>query len=169
MAQVSTARLIKAAFVTRLLQRPAILAAHTNVLPYVPVNRDDIRTEVGTFEVIAMAESEATYSEVVFCGSDLRFDETRNQTILIEVHGTDSTNGTQAAVDERVDELLYEVQRDTASQRDWDFADLGLDVFDYCFFGPIGDRRTPGRLGQTGVHAASCELIVEVRSRRSFP
>lgn len=167
MPQASTARVIKAAFVARLKARPAL--ANVNVLPYIPVHQDDMRTRVGTLEVIAMAESAATYDEVVFCGSDLRFDETRQQTILIEVHGTDSTDGTQDAVDQRVDELLYEVQRDMANQRAWDFAAVGLDVFDYCYFGPAADRRMPGRLQQTSVFAAACELIVEIRSRRSFP
>jgi hypothetical protein len=162
----SSYSVLTAALVERLAVRPALV--NVNVLDHVPVNKDDIRTEVGTFEVIAMAEGIGTFDDVVFCDGGLRFDETLVITVLIEVHGTDS-NSTQSVVKARVNQLLYEALADVADQQSWDKAALGLDIFDYLFFTPATQRWSPGRLQQTGVFAAACELGIEARSRRSFP
>lgn len=162
----STYSVIKSALVARLQQRPALSAV--NVLTYIPVNKDDIRTDVGTYECIAMAEAEGTFDDVVFTDGALIFDETLMQTVLIEVHGRDSSDS-QAAVDQRVNELLYETLADIASQRGWDRASLGFDVFDYCYFTPAVQRWSPGRLQQSGVFAAAVEIGLQVQARRSFP
>lgn len=156
---------ITAALVTRLRARPNLI--NVNVLDQIPVNKDDIRTESGAFEVIAMTEGADVWNDVVFCGGDLRFDESLTVTVLHEVQGVDSS-ATQAAVKRRVNELLHETLADVAAQADWDKAALGLDVFDYLFFTPSGGRWVPGRLQQTGVFAAAYELDLGVRSRISF-
>lgn len=155
----------KAALITRLQARPAL--ADVNVLYRVPINQDDIITPSGTREAIWVGGAEGTDDDVVFCAGDLRFDETYEQEVGIEVLGT-SSGDTQATVDARLNELLFEVLADIAAQLDWDFAALDLDVYDYLWFSPRRKRWTGGRLQQTGVFAGGLELFIEVRARRTF-
>lgn len=163
----SSYSVLTAALVSRLKARAAL--ANTNVLDYVPVNVDDILTPVGTYEVIGMAEGIGTFDDVVFTDGGLRFDEALQITVLLEVHGEDSSD-TQAVVKRRVNELLYEFFAELAGQVSWSgSAQLGLDVFDYLFFTPATQRWSSGRIAQTERFAASCEIGIESRSRRSFP
>lgn len=165
MAEASAYGLFTAALVTRLKARSGLV--NVNVLDQIPVNKDDIRTVVGTYEVIAMADGDGDWDDVVFCDGALRFDETLIVTVLHEVHGTDSASS-QADIKRRAGELLYETLADVSAQAAWDMAGLGLDVFDYLFFTPGHHRWVPGRLQQTGVFAAACEQDIQIRSRRSF-
>lgn len=164
----STYSAVKEALVARLAARPGLAAA--NVSDHVPVNVDDLRSPSGRFETIAMGDATGSFSTVVFCGpGQLRFDEELVLAVLVEVHGTDSVDGTQPAVDRRVNELLYELLAEVADQQSWDLPTLGLDVFDYVTIVPATQRWSAGRLTQTGVYAASCEVGLAVSARRSFP
>lgn len=163
----SSYSVLTAALVTRLTARSAIVNAGTRVLDYMPINKDDIRTPTGSFETIAMAEGVGLFDDVVFCDGNLRFDETLDITILIEVHGVDSSH-TAPVVKRRVNELVYELLADVSAQQSWDKTALGLDVFDYVWFTPSAQEWNPGRLQQTGVFACACEITLQARSRRSF-
>lgn len=163
----STYSVLKQALITQLGRRPNLISAATKLLTYVPVNPSDMRTDLGTFEVVATGEAEGAISVEVFTDGGLRFDELLDLTVVIEVHGT-SSEDTQARVDTRVNEILYEVLAEVSAQTTWDQAQLGLDVFDYVIFTPSTQSWSPGRLQQTGVFAARCELGIEARSRRRF-
>jgi len=163
--QASSYAAIKTALVTRLTARVGLTSV--NVLRHVPVNVDDLRTDAGTIEAIWVAGAEGISEDVVFCAGDLRFDETCTLDIVIEVHGTDSDD-TQQAVDERCNELLFEVLADLAAQNDWDKAALNLDVFDYLYFTPNSYLWGEGRLQQTGVYGANVTVGLEVKARRTF-
>lgn len=161
----SSYSVLTAALVTRLKQRSALAAV--NVLDFRPVNKDEIRTETGAYEVIAMTEGIGLFDDVVFTDGNLRFDEVLDITVLIEVQGTESAD-TAPVVKRRVNELLYELFADISVQAAWDKTALGLDVFDYVWFTPSAQEWNPGRLQQTNVYACACEITLTARSRRSF-
>ena len=163
----STYSVLTAALVTQLSQRQRIQSAATKVLDYVPINVSDMRTDLGTYETIAMGEAIGTFSNVVFTDGGLRFDENLDITVLIEVHGTESTD-TATVAKRRVNQLVYELFAELSVQATWDLSFLGLDVFDYVIFTPATQAWNPGRLQQTGVYACACEITVEARSRRDF-
>lgn len=161
----SSYSVLTAALVARLRQRTALV--NVNVLDFLPVNVDEIRTPAGTFEVIGMGEAVGTFDDVVFTDGGLRFDEVLDITVAIEVHGTDSAS-TAPVIKQRVNALLYEVFADISVQAAWDKAALGLDVFDYVWFTPAVQEWRPGRLQQTGVYACACDITLQARARRSF-
>lgn len=166
MAFASTYSIMKTALVTLLEARPA-LAGITNVLNHLPVNKDEMRTKVGTNELIAMGGATGTYSNVVFTDGGLRFDEDFTLDVHIEVHGSTSID-TQAAMDARVNELLYELLHELARQAAWNQSALGLDIFDYLIVTPVAQDNNPGRLQQTGVFAAGLDLGIRIEARRNF-
>lgn len=161
----SSFSVLTAALATRLNQRPALTSV--NVLDFMPINKDEIRTETGAYEVIAMSEGIGTFDDVVFCDGNLRFDETVTITVHLEVQGTDSMDSAPV-VKRRVNELLYELFADISVQASWDKAALGLDVFDYVWFTPATQEWNPGRLQQASVYACWCDIGLEARARRSF-
>jgi hypothetical protein len=163
----STYSVITAALVTQVSQRQRVLSAATKVLDFIPVKPDEIRTDLGTYEVIGMGEAEGTFDNVVFTDGGLRFDEVLDITVLLEVHGTDSMD-TATVAKRRVNQLLYELLAELSAQASWDKAQLGLDVFDYVWVTPAAQAWNPGRLQQTGVYACACELQLEARARRNF-
>lgn len=164
MAVESSYSIIKSALVDRLGTRGSLTVV--NLLKHIPVNTDEIRTPVGTLEVIAMGDATGTFDDVVFCAGGLRFDETFDLTVMIQAQGVDS-NATQAAMDARVNELLYEVLAEVADQGTWN-RDHGLDAFDYVYFTPSTQDWHPGRLQATSVYACAMDLGLRVRARRNF-
>lgn len=165
MPQASAYAVLKTALVTRLKARAGL--NNVNVLRHRPTNSDDLRTPSGAMEAIWVAGAEGISEDVVFCGGDLRFDETFVLDVVIEVHGTDSLSD-QETVDERCNELLFQVLADTAAQGSWDTQALGLDVFDYLYFTPSSYLWGDGRLQQTGVYGANITQGLEVKARRTF-
>jgi hypothetical protein len=161
----STYSVLKKVLAARLSARAGL--AGVNVLLQVPTKTDEIRTPTGAFEVIAMAEADGTFDDVVFCDGGLRFDESLLLTILIEVHGVDSDD-TQDKIDARTNELLYELLAEVSTQASWVPSTVELDVFDYVFFTPATQQWAPGRLQSTSVYATAMELGLQVSARRSF-
>lgn len=162
----STYSVVKQALVTR-LQLAGTLSS-TNLLTHMPTTVEEIRTTNGKYEVVAMAEARNTYDDVVFTDGLLIFDETLLQTVVIEVHGVDSLD-TQQVVDTRANEILMQVLAEVARQSTWDLAALGLADFDFVTVTPDSGEWHPGRLQQpTATFATSYDLVLEVRSRRSF-
>jgi len=166
MPAASAYPVLKAALVTRLSNRPN-LADVVRVLDHVPVNSDELRTESGTYESIWMAAATGPIGPVVLCDGLLRFDEITDMTVVVQVLGVDSAD-TQTAVDERANELFYELLAEIAGQEGWNKADLGLDVFDYFWFEPLEHRWSAGRIQGQPAHGATVELDVQIRARRSF-
>lgn len=166
MPQASAYPVLADAIVTRLKGRPGL--ATVQVLDHVPINSDDIRTINGKRETIYMGEAEGGSADVIMCAGQMPFDETLVQSIGIEVLGT-SSNDTQSATRARANELLYEVLDEISSQKDWDRAALGLDIFEFCDFTPLSYSWGQGRLQQTGVYGAVIDVGLELRARRRFP
>lgn len=162
----SSYSVVKAALVTRLKARPALAAV--NVLGHVPVNKEDLRTGTGAQEVVYLAGATGTFSDVVFCAGNLRFDETLVVDVVVEVVGQESDDS-QAVVDARCNSLFYELLADVAAQQTWDFAALGLGVFDYVYFTPATQTWAQGRVeGTVSAYAAAVTVGLQVNARRSF-
>src|SRR5690606_17953869 len=122
-------------------------------------NKDDLRTTAGAYEAIWIGTAVGPTGPVVFCDGRLRFDEETTVTVVAEVLGQD-TRDTQQVVDDRVNELLYELLAELADQSTWDTTTLDLDVFDYFWCEPTETRWEAGRIDGQSTFASRVEVDV---------
>lgn len=161
--------LTKSALVTQLNTRAGL--AGVAVSYQEPVKAEDVTGQAGAREAVFCGRAEGTLDNVILCASHLRFDEEFTLDLVIQVEHqprADDQEAGQHVADQRVEELLYEVHAEIASQRDWDMAELGLDVFDYYQITPVSQVWVTGFLPAGSGHGARCELGLLIQARRGF-
>ncbi len=127
-----------------------------------PIQATDVTGSGGLRDAIWLVDATGTYDDQLFRGQPLSFSETYGLVVAIQ-SVRESTAGTQLAVDTRVDEMLYEILDQIATD-----ATLGIHTFNYLYALPASLRRITGIM-KTGVgHGSRCELTVEVRCRHTF-
>ncbi len=132
------------------------------ISPQEPIQATDITGTAGLKDAIWFVAADGDYSDQLFKGSPLSFDESYGLVVAIQSI-RDTTTGTQLSVDQRVDEMLYEVLDCIATD-----ATLGVHSFSYLVVLPASFKRIVGVM-PTGVgHGARCDLTVEVHCRHTF-
>lgn len=161
MAVGSSYSTVKAAAVAALKARPALSAVA--VTYRAPETSTEVQGESGSNESIFFDDAEGgDLDNEIIASLPLRLEETYQLKLVVQVLRP-SSDGTQQDADERVDELLYEVLKEIASD-----PTLGITGFDYLHITTAAFNRRTGFLGTSGGHAASCELMLSVEARLSF-
>lgn len=169
---------LKAALVDRLRDRAATTSSPllgVNVLDRGPVTKDDVWTDLGTEEYVALIDATGTVDVVVLNAGNLRFDETMQLTVQIETLGQDTLD-TQTVADDRLNVLIYEVLEQVATQKEWLSTYTGaaggpdLSAFDYVWTTPAGVTLVTSRIeGRPQAAGAGATIALEVRARRTYP
>jgi hypothetical protein len=158
----STYSTLKTAIYDKLKARPALSAVAVNYRA--PEKATEVQGESGSREAIFLDDAEGEHDNVVFGGLPLRLEETYSLKLVIQVLRKGDSSEQQDA-DRRVDELLYEVLHELASDPTFGIDD---DAFDYLQVTYSDWKRTTGFLDTSGGHAAGCELDLQVEARLSF-
>lgn len=161
---------VKRALRDRLQERSGLVGVAVEY--QAPVQAADNRGSAGQYEKIFLDDVEdGELNNVVMCSVPLRLDESYHLSVVIEVIRPSSL-GTQEAADERVDQLLFEIVHELASD-----PTLGISLnpglhshFDFLNVTRGRFVRDTGFIAGTGGgHGARCVLDVEVSCRLSFP
>lgn len=169
MAHGTTYSAIKSLLVARLGVRSGL--AGVSILYQPPLNPLDVNSFGGSREAIWFGDAVGEFANVVFCGPELRFDESITVTLAIQVLGKDSESS-QERTDQRVEELLLEVLSELASNAfrvAVEQTDTILSAFDYILVTPSTQEWHAGRLGPDKTYAAGMDIGILVESRRSYP
>lgn len=127
-----------------------------------PMQAADTTGATGLQDAIWLDDATGDYENTVICGLPLRIDE--NYTIKVVAQSLKaSKDGTQKAADIRVDELLYEVMAELATD-----PTFGVTAFNHFQISHGGFRRITGVLPQGAGHGARCELDLNVEARIVF-
>lgn len=160
---------VKRALRDRLQERPGLLGVAVEY--QAPVQAADNRGSAGQYEKIFLDDvDDGELNNVVVCALPLRLDESYHLTVVVEVIRP-STLGTQEAADERVDQLLYEIVHEIASNPTLDIDPNPGPHSHFDFLNVTRGRfvRDTGFIAGTNGHGARCVLDVEVSCRLSFP
>ena len=161
---------IKTALVALFKARPGLKGVRTSYEG--PTKPEDLVSLGGANEAIWFDNAEGSFDDIINCGDSLRFDETYLQYIIIQVMRMESVglgNSPQQLVDERAEELLFEVLAVIADQSNWNLPALNLDQFSYLIITPRSQDWSPGFLeGTSDGRGVTCRLGIEVRTRRNY-
>lgn len=148
----------KAAIVSRLETRGGL--SEVTVRYQAPVVASDMGGASG--DAIWLDAAEGDYENVVICGLPLRLEEIYSLTLVVQSLRP-TTDGTQQAADERVDEVLYEILAELAND-----PTFGVTAFNYFQITRGSFRRITGFLPSGAGHGARCELDLNVECRHTF-
>lgn len=159
---------VKTAVRDKLSERPGLMGV--NISYQAPVQAADVRG-AGSYEMIFLDDVEdGELDNVVFCSLPLRLEENYHVKLIVQVLRP-SSQGTQETADQRVDQLLFEVMHELASD-----PTFGIDVnpgphshFDHINVTRGRFIRETGFLEGSNGHGSRCELDLEVTCRISFP
>jgi hypothetical protein len=143
-----------------------------NVAYEAPIKPENLVGMDGAFESVSLGGATGSFDNVLACADGLRFDEQYEQDIIIQVVRFDTTGvgaGAQQLVEERAQEILFEVLGEISDQSNWDKTALDLDQFSYVMLIPLTQIWEPGYLGgTTGGRGVTCRLGIEISARRAY-
>lgn len=151
---------VKAAIASRLAARGGLSAV--SVSYQAPKDAYNVAGPTGVQDAIWLDGADGDYDNVVVCGLPLRLEERYDLLLVVQSLRAHSL-GTQQSADTRVDELLFEVLDELATD-----PTFGVTGFDYLQVTRGRFRRWTGFLPNGAGHGAGAELRLEVECRHAF-
>lgn len=130
-----------------------------------PVQTQDVQADGGTFEAIWLDDGSGEHENRVICSLPLQIEEIYGITLVVQVLRPESL-GDQRSADLRVDELLYEVMAEIATNPTFGLSNSG--PFVYLHVTRATFQRVTGFLPSGAGHGARAELLLQVESRLRF-
>lgn len=130
-----------------------------------PVQAQDVQDSTGSSEAIWLDDADGEHENVVICSLPLQIEELYSIALVVQVLRPSSL-GDQRAADLRVDELLFEVLSELATDPTWGLSNTGN--FVYLHTTRTAFRRVTGFLPNGAGHGARAELALRVDSRLRF-
>lgn len=130
-----------------------------------PVQATDVQDSSGSGEAIWLDDGAGEHNNVVICSLPLQIEEQYQISVIVQVLRPSSL-GTQREADLRVDELLYEVLHELATDPTWGLSNVGNFVYLHTTRSTF--QRVTGFLPSGAGHGARAELNLQVDSRLRF-
>lgn len=161
MAVGSSYGTVKAAIVDTLAARPGLSEVAVSYAP--PAKPLEVRGPTGRGDAIWITDAAGDNDNVVLGAPGLWVDETYDLTVVLQSLPVDSDED-QRVTDRRVDEMLYELLWQTATDPHWGLAG----TFVHLRITRGGWRRLVGPLEGTAVFPSRCEFDLAVEARLRF-